>query len=90
MNENSNDATASRDLDLEFTRAKVNAAFDRWHYWQQRLRDLLNAADRYMCETFDISAREIKERMRHAHLDTMSKLYRFECLRERIEKEKTN
>ncbi len=51
-------------LDLAFARAEVNAAFDRWHRSQQHLRDLLNAADSYSCDAYEVSASTIKQAMR--------------------------
>jgi len=72
-------------VELEFVRIEVNNAFDRWLYWQLRLRDLINAADSYSCEAFDVSARRIKAQLRHSLLDSLSKIHRFECLRERME-----
>ena len=72
-------------IELEFLRAEVNAALDRWHLSQQRLRDLVNGADNYTCDSYEVSATAIKQIMRHGMIDTLSKVYRFECLRERME-----
>jgi hypothetical protein len=58
-------------VELEFARIEVNDAFDRWLYWQLRLRDLVNAADSYTCQSFDVSARRIKSELRHAHIHAL-------------------
>jgi hypothetical protein len=87
-NKNSNDASQfgeAMNLDLAFARAEINAAFDRWHLSQQRLRDLVNGADTYTCDSYEVSASRIKQAMRRGIIDTLSKVYRFECLRERME-----
>ena len=76
------------DLDLDYARSETNAAFDRWLYWQLRLRDLLNCASEYEYEAFIESASAIKERVRNANLDMLSRLYRFECKWQQAEKEK--
>jgi hypothetical protein len=81
VNENSNDASTAKKLDLAFVRAEVSAVFDRLHLSQQRLRDLVNAADNYTCDAYEVSASTIKQAMRHGLIDTLSKVYRFECLR---------
>ena len=88
MNTNSDDSSGFGDatsLDLAFARAEVNAAFDRLHLSQQRLRDLVNGADTYTCDAYEVSASKIKQAMRHGMIDTLSRVYRFECLRERME-----
>jgi hypothetical protein len=72
-------------VELEFARFETNAAFDRLHYWQQKLRDLLNASDNYTVDAFDLSARKIIGSMLNANLRALSKFHHFECLRERME-----
>jgi hypothetical protein len=72
-------------IELELVRIEVNNAFDRWLYWQLEIRDLINAGDAYSCQSFDVSARRIKLELRHAHIHALSRVYRFECLRERME-----
>jgi len=88
VNKNSGNENTFREamnLDLDFVRAEVNAGLDRWFYWALRLRDLVNASGNYTCDAFDNSARRIKTELRHCLLNSLSKVHRFECLRERLE-----
>jgi hypothetical protein len=84
MDENSNDPSTAMNLDLAFARAEINAAFDGWFRSQLKLRDLINDSASYTCDAYEVSATAIKQAMRRGLIDTLSKVYRFECLRERL------
>ena len=52
-----------RDLtkpDFIEARISVNRAFDAWCHWQQRLRSLINEAETYSPEAFEVSLKEVR------------------------------
>lgn len=66
----------------KFTRVRisVNRAFDAWCDWQQRLRSLINEAETYSPEAFEVSLREIRSGMRDADFHVAAMVWRFERL----------
>jgi hypothetical protein len=68
----------------EFTKARisVNRAFDAWCDWQQRLRRLINEAETYSPEAFEVSLREVRGGMRNADIDVAAMVWRFDRLTE--------
>ena len=66
----------------KFTKARisVNRAFDAWCDWQQRLRSLINEAETYSPEAFEVSLREVRGGMRDADFNVAAMVWRFEQL----------
>jgi len=60
-----------------FTNARiaVNRAFDAWCDWQQRLRRLVNEAETYSQEAFEVSVSEVRRGMRDADMKVAASVW---------------
>jgi len=58
----------------------VNRAFDVWCDWQQRLRRLINEAETYSPEAFEVSLREVRGGMRDADFHVAAMVWGFQRL----------